>query len=403
MKAELTDKLARSIEPVPGKILRVFDQAKAAPRGFLLRITPNGARVWAMRYRLDTGKERELSIGDVLSWPLGDARKRGHALRREIDAGVDPLGERQAKRAAADAVAAEPTVDDLIARYIAEKHPALAATTQEENRSMLRRYVSPAFGKLRLAEVRRTDVEALHRKITAAGYQRRANAVLVLTRVLFNCAIGWELVAANPTKGITRNPEHNRERYLSAAETDRLIEQLDRRRASRRDSCDVIQLALLTGARRGELVAMKWADVDLDAGTWTKPASTTKHRKLHRVPLSADVIALLRQRLTEDTGDGKVVALHGSGFVFKGGGSKNHMRTLERDFEVIRAAIGCDDLHFHDLRHSHASLLVNAGLSLPVIGAMLGHARPQTTARYAHLADEPLRAAAEIVAAKLRK
>jgi integrase len=401
MKAELSDKLARSIEPVPGKILRVFDQAKVSPRGFLVRVTPNGARVWALRYRLqDSRREREISIGDVISWPLAEARKRGHALRRDIDAGLDPLGEREAKRAAAEEKAAEPTVDDLIARYIEEKHPALAERTQEENRSMLKRYIAPALGKMKVTQVRRQDIEALHRKITAAGFKRRANACLVLCRTMLNCAVGWGWTDTNPTKGIQRNPENNRERYLTEAEAARLVTELDRRRPQRPDSVDAIRLALLTGARRGEILTMRWADVgDLTSATWTKPASTTKQRKLHRVPLSVDAAAVLQRRWEER---GNVRPLRDD-FVFKGGGSKTHVRTLARDFEVVRASIGCDDLHFHDLRHSHASLLVASGLSLPVIGALLGHAHPATTARYAHLADKPLRAAAEIVAAKLRR
>jgi integrase len=263
---------------------------------------------------------------------------------------------------------------------------------------MLRRYVCPALGKIRVREVRRDDVERLHATITRAGYQRRANAVLVLVRVLFNVAIGWDWCEVNPTKGIQRNPGHARERYLTEAETARLIAQLDRRREQRPDSVDAIRLALLTGARRGELTKMRWADLDLEQGVWVKPHPTTKQRKLHRVPLAADAVAVLRRRLAER---GNVRRL--DDFVFAGGGSKNHVRALERDWELVRAACGLDDVHFHDLRHSHASMLVAEGLSLPIIGALLGHARPQTTARYAHLADQPLRAAAELVAAKLRR
>jgi len=395
MRADLTDKLARTIEPLPGKNLRVFDQSKASPRGLLLRVTSAGARVWALRYRVaNSGREREITIGDVASWPLAEARKRGHELRRMIDAGGDPLGDRQEKRA-------EPTVAELIARYVAQRHPRLAPATQEENLSMLRRYIEPAIGKRRLGDVSREHIMALHRKITEAGYPRRANAVVTFCSVIFNTGIEWGLLSANPAKGVQRNREHARERYLTPEETERLVVELDRRRERRPDSVDTIRLALMTGARRGELLTMRWADLDLDARVWVKPHPTTKQRKLHRVPLAADAVAVLQRRLDERTAGGKVVRLRDD-FVFRGGGSKSHVRALERDWELVRAACGLDDVHFHDLRHNHASLLVAAGLSLPIIGALLGHSRPATTQRYAHLGDQPLREAAELVAAKLR-
>jgi integrase len=145
---------------------------------------------------------------------------------------------------------------------------------------------------------------------------------------------------------------------------------------------------------------MRWADVDLSEGVWVKPSSTTKQRKLHRVPLSADAVAVLRRRQDERAAGGKVVRLRDD-YVFRGGNTKTATNRLERDWDVVRAAAGLEDVRFHDLRHSFASLLVGEGLSLPVIGRMLGHTQPSTTNRYAHLADAPLRAAAEIAASKI--
>jgi integrase len=138
---------------------------------------------------------------------------------------------------------------------------------------------------------------------------------------------------------------------------------------------------------------MRWADLDLDTAVWVKPAESTKQRRAHRLPLSPEAVELLRRRRAERE-QGRVVALKDDR-VFRAAGSIAFR--LERHWQQIRAAAGLDDVRLHDLRHSHASLLIAQGLSLPIIGAMLGHSDPKTTSRYAHLADAPLREAAAIV------
>jgi integrase len=392
MRKELTNEFARNVAPIPGKISRYFDTHKRSPRGFLLRVTPAGAGAWALQYRVD-GRQREITIGDPKSWPITEARRRGHELRRDIDAGGDPLGKREEARLA-------PTVEQLVERFVAEELPKRAPRTQDEWRAMVRDWILPALGKRRVADVKRDDVERLHTKITKAGKPRRANSVRSAVATLFAQAVTWEMRNDNPAKGVKGNPEHGRERYLNEAEVARLLAVLERWHDKRPDSVDAIMLAILTGARRGELLSMRWADLDLDQGVWTKPAALTKQRKLHRVPLSADVVAVLRQR--QSVVD-KVVPLRAPEHVFRGAGDKAHTCRLEKDWFVIRAAAGLEDVRFHDLRHSYASMLVSAGLSLPVIGAMLGHSKSATTQRYSHLADKPLRDAAEIVAKKLTR
>jgi integrase len=147
---------------------------------------------------------------------------------------------------------------------------------------------------------------------------------------------------------------------------------------------------------------MQWADLDLDAAVWSKPPMSTKQRRAHRVPLSASAVAVLRHREAERTAGGKIVRLHAND-VFRGGGDKTACNRLEKDWFIIRAEAGLSDLRFHDLRHSFASVLAGAGQSLPIIGAMLGHSKAQTTQRYSHLADAPLREAADIVATLIRR
>jgi len=260
-----------------------------------------------------------------------------------------------------------------------------------------RDWILPALGRRKVAAVGRQDIERLQGKITKAGKPRRANSVRSVVSTLFAQAILWQMRTDNPATGVKGNPEPGRERYLTAEELERLMTVLDRWRERRPDSVDAITLAVLTGARRGEILAMRWAELNLDEAIWAKPAASTKQRRAHRVPLSPDAVAVLRRRQEERVAGGKIVRLR-EDHVFGGGGSKTHSNTLERDWYVIRAAAGLEDVRFHDLRHSFASVLAGAGLSLPVIGAMLGHSKPATTQRYAHLADAPLREAAEIVA-----
>ena len=140
MREKLTDRLAASVKPTPGKIERYFDTDKRAPRGFLLRVTPAGARVWALRYRVkDTGREREITIGDASAWPIAEAWKRGNELRRVVDSDGDPLGEREEKRAAS-------TVAELVLRFIEEALPSRAPRTRAEYNAQLRDWILPAIG-----------------------------------------------------------------------------------------------------------------------------------------------------------------------------------------------------------------------------------------------------------------
>jgi integrase len=398
VKKELSDQFAATVAPT-GRIERYFDQNDKAPRGFLLRVTPASARAWALQYREhSSGRQREITIGDVRSWSMTQARKRGHELRREIDAGGDPLADREKKRQV-------PTVDELWNDFIRQQLPKRASRTQAEYRAMYRDWIGPALGRSKIAAVKRSDIEKLHRKITAEGKERRANSVKSLVSTLFAEAVNRELCANNPAKGIESNVEHVRERYLEPEELERLIGVLERWREKRSDSVDAIMLLVLTGARRAEVLSMAWAQVDLKAGIWIKPSQSTKQGKRtgksHRVRLSDDAAALLQRRKDDSHAAGKVVQLKDD-FVFRGGGSKTHTNTLERDWYQIRAAAALEDLRIHDLRHSFASFLVGAGQGLPIVGAMLGHAKAQTTQRYAHLADKPAREAAEIVAKIVR-
>src|SRR5205823_8657066 len=192
-----------------------------------------------------------------------------------------------------------------------------------------------------------------------------------------------------------------RNRYLAGDELRRLTDALATH--PNQDAANAIRLLLLTGARRGEVLGASWDQFELKEGVWTKPSSHTKQKREHRVPLSAPVRQLLAEMKEAadrraDGGNRKPPP-----FLFPAGpGARKghgHLAEIKGPWRAIRKLAGLSGVRVHDLRHSYASILASAGLSLPVIGALLGHTQPGTTARYAHLFDDPLRAATERVGA----
>jgi integrase len=397
----LTNKFARTA--APDRIY--FDSTAGAPRGFALRVSKRGARSWIFGYRSKvTGQQRRMVIGDVGAWPVSEARKRAAELRRQVDLGGDPQGERAEQRAA-------PTVTELWDRFVVEALPSRAERTQGEYASLARDYMLPAFGRLKVAAITRADVEKLHREITRAGKARRANATRSLVSVVFAQAIEWGLRDDNPAAHIKPNVEHQRERFLSVDEVGRLMSEIEHRQQRGGhwvDSGDKIKLAVFTGARRGELLAMTWSqiiDLDSAAATWVLPSQSTKEGKrtgkIKRLPLSPGAVEILQRRRDEYQASG-IVRLRDD-IVFRRGNSKAGQNELEADWRVFRAAAAIENCRFHDLRHSFASLAVAEGLSLHIVAKLLGHSRTATTERYAHLADQPLRAATELVDRKVRR
>jgi integrase len=230
-----------------------------------------------------------------------------------------------------------------------------------------------------------TDIDRLHRRISqTAPYQ--ANRCLAVLSKMFSLAIRWRMRTDNPCVGIARNKEHDRERYLTGEELPRLLTALAEYRDQR--TAAIFRLLLLTGARRGEVLSMRWEDVDVGGGVWTKPHGRTKQRERHVVPLSAAARTVLAE-LAAETPDL-------NGFIFPAGrGATGPMRTVEKPWKSLCQAAGITNLRTHDLRHSYASQLASAGIGLHVIGRLLGHRKPSTTARYSHLTDAALREATE--------
>ena len=377
MAEKLADKLVREVAPPAGGNRVIYDGGHdKAITGFGLRVTMRGAKAFIFNYRVKTtGRERRYTIGTFPSWRTETARNEAAQLRRLVEQGHDPQGELAATREAR-------TVSDLCDRYVEEHGPR--KRTIEYDRSLIRRLVKPELGKLKLAAVNFTDVDRVHRKATKKNGPYLANRLHSLLVKMFGLAVRWQLRGDNPAKGVERNHEEPRSRYLNGEELARLSEALTA--ISNKTAANAIRLLLLTGARRGEVLNATWSQFDLDGGVWVKPSSHTKQRAEHRTPLSAAARMLLVELKRSSNGNDRVFpgATRGS---------------LTQPWRVITKAADLRGVRLHDLRHSFASLLVSGGASLPLVGSLLGHTRPDTTARYAHLYDDTQRVAVERVAA----
>lgn len=347
-------------------------------KGFALRITVRGAKAFVLDYRAK-GRQRRMTVGSYPDWTVAAAREEAKALKREVDRGTDPMGVRHSDSAA-------PTMRELWARYSTDHLPGKAARTQADERSMWEKLILPVLGSMKVADVTHDDVEVLHRQITVRRRTPiRANRTIEVLRKALNLAIRWGWRVDNPASGTRRNPEEKRTRYLSQQELARVSQALAEH--PEQVSANAIRFLMLTGARRGEVLNAQWDMFDLEAGLWVKPSAHTKQRREHRVPLSAPSLALLSD----------MRKLASGAFVFPGKAPDQPLTDIKRTWASVCQKANVEDARIHDLRHSFASILVSRGASLPLIGALLGHTQVATTARYAHLYDEPLREAAELV------
>ncbi len=384
-KQHLTDAVVRRL-PTPKSGKRIV--LDAAVVGFGARITAAGARSYILRYTTRAGRERTFTINDATVCRTTAARAEAKRLREMVKAGGDPLADIEDERAA-------PSMVDLIERFREEHLPRKRESTRADYERMLRLHIGPHFGQhMKVADVRFEDVDALHRKITKSGSTYAANRCIAVLSKMFSLAIRWRMRSDNPVRGIEKNPESKRKRYLSGDELARLTKALAEYQD--RQAADIVRLLLLTGARRGEVLSMRWADLDLAAGIWSKPGSTTKQRTDHVVPLSAPARALLSDIAERYAREHPRKPLGEYVFASSASGA-GHIVEIKKPWRHLCRAAAVESLRLHDLRHSFASTLASGGASLPLIGALLGHSNASTTHRYAHLFDDPQRAAVERV------
>ncbi len=402
MQAKITKRTVDAAGPMPTTYLVRDTEVK----GFVLVVTPAGAKSYAVDYRVGSGRgspKRRLTIGKHGSpWTAETARAEAKRLLAEVAAGRDPAMARQADRNAL-------TFGELIDLYIAEGVGHKKPSTLKADRGRIEHHLRPLLGKLRADRITRADVERMRNAVTAGktaqkiedGEKRPSGSMarggkgvaaqcVTLVGAIFAFAAERGLCTDNPARGVKKAPVRKVERFLSEAEIARLAAALDAEaeRTGNPYPSAAIKLLLLTGCRRGEIVNLCWEHVDFERECLRLPDSKTGAKVVY---LNAPARALL-QELPRMADNPRVIP---------GVKAESASAAIDNVWPSIREAAGLVDVRLHDLRHSFASVGAAGGLSLPIIGALLGHKHATTTARYAHLSADPLRAANDAVGARI--
>lgn len=380
-------------------------------KGFGLKVLPSGVRSWICEYRpgisgRGTAKRRVVLGQPPLVTPE-KARQLAKDILAEARVGADPASNRADERAGI-------TISELADAFMAEHvEPRRKSGTASDYKSILDRLVKPALGSTKAAKVTRADVAKLHLALRATPYM--ANRMLAVLGAAYGFAEKRGLVSDgfNPVRKIEKYTEQSRERYLSERELARLgdvLREAETIGLPRKPSMSkhapkkadnlftkidpsaaaALRLLLLTGCRVGEILNLRWAEVDMERGLLFLPDSKTGRKT---VVLSAPAAAVIdaQPRIGVYVISGDTV----------GQKDEKPRADLKKPWAAVRSRAGLDGVRLHDIRHSFASVGAGASLGLPVIGKLLGHSQASTTQRYAHLADDPMRAAANVIAKKI--
>ena len=374
----------RTVEALPvGECETVFWDHELC--GFGVRVYPSGTKVYLVQTR-SGGRSRRVTIGRHGVLTAEQARRKAAQSIASIKAGDNPAR-------AVSPPDAGPTIAEVAERYMKE-HVAVRCkpSTARGCRYTLDKYLLPAFGARPLGSVGREEVAALQYQLHKTPSM--ANRVIDMLSRLFNMAEAWGVApeGGNPCRFVQKYKERSCERFLSDEEFRRLGRVLDEAEAEGKFSASAvaaIRLLMLTGCRRGEIVTLRWEDVDLEACEIRLRDAKTGARQVALSPAAVRVLSAI----SRDADNPWVVA-----------GSKpgTRLSDLYPSWLALRARAGLEDVRLHDLRHSFASRALALGESLSMIGKLLGHRKVQTTARYAHLAQDSVKASAARVAESLR-
>ena len=381
----------------------------SAVSGFGVRVRSTGAMSYVVVYRAGSGRGapvRRYTIATVGKITPERARTHAKAILGSVAHGNDPAGQKTSERGV-------PTVSELADRFMAEHiDPKRKSRTAEFYRDILERLLKPAVGTTKADKLTRLQVGKLHSSLSATPFQ--ANRVLAVVGSMFAFAVRAGIVAegTRPVAGIEKYRESRRERFLNGEELERLGSAINEaetsgipwtvdtskptakhlpRLANRRTKISLsagaaIRLLLFTGCRLREILNLKWEYVDLERGVLFLPDSKSGRKT---VVLNAPAMTVLNG--LERIGP----------FVVPGDTPGNPRSDLKRPWESITVRAGLTGIRLHDLRHTYASFGAAGGLGLPIIGRLLGHSQVSTTARYAHLDNDPLRRASEAIAGRI--
>ena len=369
-------------------------------KGFGLKVTPAGTRVYIVQKRV-AGALRRMTIGRHGSpWTPDEARKEALRLLGIVATGQNPT-EKKVKDAASMTVAS--VCDLYLKEGCATKKPSTLAT----DRGRIARHIKPLLGPKKLDAVNRADVQRFLMDVAdgktktdertrkrgrsiVRGGRGAATRTLGLLGAIFKFAVDRGLRQDNPVRGVQRFPDRHNERFLSEEEFSNLGEALADAETEGEypHGLACIRLLALSGCRRAEVLSLRWEWIDFKHSCLRLPDSKTGAKV---VPLGEAATELLRA----------VPKVTGSPFVFpavRGGG---HFVGVQKLWERLRTKAGLQDVRLHDLRHSFAATGASSGDSLLIIGSLLGHRDAGTTARYAHLSNDPVKSAADRISGQI--
>ena len=380
MAEKLTKRLVDAYNAT-GKLIYIWD---TEVKGFGLVITPAGSKSFVLNYRNQDNRSRRKTIGKYGHITVEQARETAKELCYRISKGEDPVRQD-------DILRNQPAFETMAQRFL-DEHSAirLRAASHRSNIQYINTMLLPFFGKMKIRSIERRDVQDYisknkHRPI---GCNRSLGT---LSSILSKSELwGYRDRNSNPCFRLERYPENKRERFLSKEEfaaIDAAMQRAERNLTESPHIMAMIRIMMHTGCRPGEARFLKWEYVDFENRILRLPKEATKEKRpktLFITPYLYDVLRGLKRMegnpyvVVSERNDGRAIA------------------DIKKPWDRIKRAAGITtELHLHDLRHSHASMANSLGYSLPMIGALLGHTQAQTTLRYAHLATDHLRKAAD--------
>lgn len=380
-KQTLDANFCRLAECKPGS--KRTDYYDTTITGFVLECRASGGKTYYLRYPDQHGDQRQHKIAGYGDASFDKIKKEAQRLRSEVTLGGDPAAKRDEKRAV-------PTYADLAQQHL--DHAETYQRSFKTTKMYVNRHILPRWGKVRLSDISQQEVA---KWLAVKAGEGLAPATVEKIRVIFSrsfeLALRWNTpgVTKNPVKGVPRKPINNaRERFLNAAETKRLIAAAE---ASLNPQLkNIVGLLLLTGARLSELLKAEWKHVDLEKRQWLIP--TSKTGKARHVPLSQPAVAILEA----------VPRFDKCPYVLPNLETKLPFVSIKHAWQTARDEAKLPGLRLHDLRHSAASAMINAGVDLYAVGRVLGHSDHKSTQRYAHVAHDTLLAAVEAGAKKMQ-